>query len=276
MLLYEEPVPLFIERSDAMFLFIALASLLGAGFAIDVAIVTISRFRDQSLTFKNWTAPIAGFHILFLTISYFVFWSAVEKYPWLKPVVGISGFLLMSFVVYEVVCKNLDLEPRFSLSALLEKWLPIPQQSGNRIVAGIAISLDALLGGPAVSIVAHDAEWALTQVLWSFLIVGLTVGGIAEWALWFAKRLRQKEFKSVRVFCFWLIVGAFLEIAVLGGFALMALLKGVVGEGSPMASVLLSATGVALYGTTVWSKLLAANYRRAKESIEARTPPAAA
>ena len=251
-----------------MLTFLVVASLLGAAFAIDVAIVTVSRFRDTSLSFKNWTAPVAGFHIVFLSASYFIFWSAVVRYPWLRPVVGLVGFLLMSFVVYEVICKSLDTPPRFSLPALMEKHLPIAEGGGKHFVTGVAVSLDALLGGPAVSIVAHDAGWTLTQVLWSFLIVGVTVGGIAEAALWGAKKLHQKEFKSVRSFCISLIIGAFLEVTVGGGFALIALSKGLTDEGNLVASMLLSATCAALYGTMVWNKLLAASYRHAKKSIE--------
>ena len=72
--------------------------LMGVGIAIDVMLATISKFRDDDLSFKNWTLPIMATHIGFPAVGYYGFWGATQAWPWLGPTFGIIGAVFVVLI----------------------------------------------------------------------------------------------------------------------------------------------------------------------------------
>lgn len=197
---------------------------MGVGIAIDVAIATVSRFRDGSMTLLTWTVPVVGTHIVLPAIGYYGWWYLGASFHQLGLILGLSAFLMISIFLYETFCDWINAAPLVSLKPLTRVFLRGADSStATRVVAILAVSMDALWSGPAKAAQAESAAWTPVEVLISFLIAGLVVAVVAEASLLISKLLRRVDFRNIRRLAMLLVGGKFLEASVLWAFGLLSL-----------------------------------------------------
>lgn len=201
------------------------SALMGIGIAIDVVLATVSKFRDDDLSFKNWTLPIMATHIGLPAFGYYGFWGMSQAWPWLNPVLGILGALFVALFLYEVFGDWLGYEPVFAISDTIGKAFGFKEDDARRFVAIMAVSWDALWSGPAKS-EAIGPEWTTTDIGWSFVIAGLVVAFAAQLSLKIALKMRGMNFSDAEKMTRWSVFGKFVESSVIGGFGVLSLFQG--------------------------------------------------
>lgn len=220
--------------------------MMGLGIAIDVAVATLARFRDPSLTFRSWTLPVAIAHIVLPAIGYYTWWGLGSAFGYLTIPLGIAAFSMISIFIYEAFCDWIGSEPRVSLDSLLRPILArIAPDSTGRAATILAVSLDALWSGPAKSAQAISGNWHWTLVIVSFFIAGGVVAIVAELSLLVAKWLGRISFREVATMARFLVLGKFSEAAILFGFGVLSLWNAFglwIGLGSLFESILISAS----------------------------------
>jgi hypothetical protein len=200
--------------------------LMGVGIAIDVMLATISKFRDDDLSFKNWTFPIMATHIGFPAVGYYGFWGATQAWPWLGPTFGIIGAVFVVLFIYEVFSDWIGHEPVFGISATVGKRFGFEEDDARRGVAIMAVSWDALWSGPAKAAQATTGGWTDFEVACSFVIAGLVVAAAAQMSLKLALRLRRQKFDNASKMSNYSVFGMFAETSVIGGFGVLSLSQG--------------------------------------------------
>ena len=246
------------------------AAALGTGLAIDVSIATIARYRDTSLSFFNWTLPIAAYHVAFQAIGFLLFWEFLKEYPYLGPVVGVAGFLLVFALVYEILCKMCGVAPKISISHLLAAICNINETDSRRLIVQIAVSLDALVSGPATSMVAKTMSLQTTEALLLFALAGIVVATVTHGVLLVSRRLALMQFSSIGVLAYWFTIGTFVELSVIGGFGILSLWAGVSQAANLYVSIGIAAFLLTLFFILNWSNIFSHEYEEAKEMIDAK------
>jgi len=198
--------------------------LMGIGIAIDVAIATIVMFRNKELSYRNWTIPIMTTHILFPAAGYYLFWGLGATFAPLQVGLGILGAALVAAFLYEATMKWRGHEPAFAISEWMSK-----HSKGRGMAwltpAILAVSWDALWSGPAKA--AQAVYWTTNEVLASFLVAGVVVALVAQISLAIALWLRRIDFSSAETLARFNIGGKLAEVAVIGGFGVLALWNGI-------------------------------------------------
>jgi hypothetical protein len=200
--------------------------LMGVGIAIDVMLATVSKFRDEDLSFRNWTLPIMGTHIGFPAIGYYGFWGAVLALPFLGPTFGIIGAVFVALFIYEVFSDWVGHEPIFGISAFVGGLFGFEEDDARRMVAIMAVSWDALWSGPAKAAQAVAGNWTDFQVACSFAIAGLVVATAAQISLKLAFTLRKQKFENAEKMAGFISFGKLLETSVISGFGILSLSQG--------------------------------------------------
>ena len=195
--------------------------LMGIGIAIDVTLATVGKFRDDDLSFSNWTFPIMLTHIGFPAFGYYGFWGLSQAYPSLNFILGMAGFILVALFLYEVFCEWINQEPIFGISETIGKIFGFKEDDARRIVAIMAVSWDALWSGPAKA--AQTKYWNDLEVGISFIIAGLVVGIVAALALKLVLHMRRQNFNNVEDMARWSNVGKYSEFTVIGAFGILSL-----------------------------------------------------
>lgn len=206
--------------------FHAASWLMGIGIAIDVFLATISKFQDRELSFRNWTLPICATHIGFPAFGYGVVFGLSQAYPWLRPILGSVGFVLVALFIYEVICNSAGKKPIFGISAWLSGVIGLNENDTRRIIAILAVSWDALWSGPAKAEQAYAGHWDNWEVVGSFAIAGIVVAMVAQIALICALKLQERKFSDVAKLASWSFRGKIPELSVIGGFGVLSLLGG--------------------------------------------------
>ena len=242
------------------------ALVLGAGLAIDVAIATTARFRDETLTFTSWTLQVVLLHILFISASYFLSLGVTEQFPILRPAVGVIGFGLVMSLVYQVTCEALGKEPAFRLTSGFEK-IGLTEHSSKRLIVLIAITLDALVSGPVIApwIATLDSTSAL---LVFFLTVGTGVGIVTQISVLIASGLRKRKFDSAEKMARWFTQAKYIELSVIGGFGIASPWQSIWGNSNLYLSILFMALLMGLVWIKNYKIILATELEDAKEAIE--------
>jgi hypothetical protein len=199
--------------------------LMGIGIAIDVMLATVSKFRDDDLSFTNWTLPIMATHIGFPAIGYYGFWALSQAYPLLGPALGMIGAAFVALFIYEVFSDWIGHKPIFGISSAIGKLFGFEDDDARRIVAIMAVSWDALWSGPAKS-EAIGTTWTNSDVGFSFLIAGLVVAAAAQFSLYLALKLRKMKFRDANKMASFIIRGKLIETSVIGGFGVLSLSQG--------------------------------------------------
>ena len=257
--------------------------LMGFGIAVDVIIATVSQFRNQSLSVKSWSLPIAGTHILFPAFGYYGVWGLLKFFettdivflglelsllaPYMSFLLGLVGFVLVALFVYEVFCETADIEPFFAISEWFSELVGLDKDDARLFIAILAVSWDALWSGPAKA--ATTEGWSNTEVFWSFFVAGAAVFIFAQVALFIALQMRKAEFHNVigmSRFTFW---GKLTELSVIGGFGVLSLWSGIYGEGNIYSSIAIAA-GIMSFLFFVYGGRIAANEQdEAEEAVSA-------
>ena len=239
----------------------------GAALTIDVTIATIARFRDKTITFWNWALPIALLHILFIGIGFSFFWELVRQFPLIAPLIGTGGFILVTFLIYEVGSKACGKVPLVSISKKIADWLNISEDSGRRWVVWIAVTLDALVSGPATTMLARHAHWNTAAAIISFLIVGVAVAAITYIAILISRKLARTRFHSNGLMVGWLMLGLFLEMSVIEGFGILSLWGGFSDQANLAVSIGLSGWISAGFFFINWKKIQTHQLSEVKETL---------
>lgn len=196
---------------------------MGVGVAIDVALATLAKFQDETLSWRNWTFPVTFTHILFPALGYFLFWSLEDAFPIAHSLLGIVGFILVFTFLYEVLMDSFGKEPKFGLSGWISKRVGLAPHDARTFVAVLAVSWDALWSGPAKAAQASAGNWTGVEVILSFTIAGVVVALVAETALFIANHLRRRKFENKTTLSVYTIVGKYFELSVIGGFGILSL-----------------------------------------------------
>ncbi|MEP6341016.1 hypothetical protein, partial [Parasphingorhabdus sp.] len=198
--------------------------LMGLGIAIDVAIATVARFRDNTMTFKSWTLPVALTHILLPAFGYYGWWFLGQQFEGLGLILGLLAFAMIAVFVYEAICEWIGAKPIVSLEPLTN-WIfrNADQQSRGRFVMIMAVSMDALWSGPAKAAQAASGQWSPFEVFVSFFIAGVVVAVVAQVSLLAAFALRRSSFSNNHHLAIYLVGGKYFEATILFAFGLLSL-----------------------------------------------------
>lgn len=234
--------------------------LMGLGIAIDVAIATVSRFRDRSMGFANWTLPVAVAHILLPAIGYYGWWFLGQQFHGLALILGLLAFGLIAVFIYEAICEWIGSEPLISLGPITDwSFSHLGSESKGRIVMVLAVSMDALWSGPAKAAQAASGQWAPLEVFISFFIAGGVVAFVAELALIIAFALRRLAFTDTNRLTLFLVSGKYLEATILFAFGLLSLRNAFaawIGLGSLNQCIAASAVFMLIVWLVFWRRLL--------------------
>lgn len=249
-------------------LLIGPAAALGAGLTIDVAIATLSRFHDKTITFWNWALPIAILHVLFIGVGFTFFWELVRHFPLIAPIIGTGGFLLVTLLIYEVGVKASGKVPYISISKGLATILSVSENSGRKAVVWIAVTLDALVSGPATTILAHQGQWGTLEAIISFLIVGAIVAAATYGAILVSRYFAKTHFHSTNLMTNWLVFGIFLEMVVIQGFGVLSLWGGLSDEADLIMSIIISTAIILSFFALRWNEIYTHQHEEAQETLE--------
>ncbi len=240
--------------------------LMGVGIAIDVAMATVSKFRDRTMSFQNWTLPIMGTHILFPAFGYYGFWGLRKEFSALTPVLGFVGFIFVFLFVYEVVCEAIGKEPVFGISSWFSDRMGLKEDDTRRIIAILAVSWDALWSGPAKAAQAAAGNWTIMEVVLSFPVAGMTVALVAEASLAVARILQRKKFESSEEMAWWFVWGKYFELSVIGGFGVLSLIQ-TFASGNIYFSVVIAGWVLACVWFVFAPEILESSRKDAKEAV---------
>lgn len=203
--------------------------LMGVGIGIDVALATFSLFscfgRNKRLGF-DWTAKISFTHILFPMLGYYGLIVLIDFFTAFTAVLGslaaggVAYFLWQILITWiEPVGADGISDDGLNLSNMDLKAVPIS--------VVIAVSIDALMSGPAKS--AQAVGWNDWEVLFSFPISGVVVGGIALISLYGAQRLyhvvHAGGLSPKSRIPLWETIGQYFEFSILSYFGWLALAR---------------------------------------------------
>lgn len=233
---------------------------MGLGIAIDVAIATVSRFRDNSMGFKNWTLPVAIAHILLPAFGYYGWWFLGQQFHELAVLLGLLAFAMITIFIYEAICEWIDAEPIVSLEPMTNwAFRHLGTDSRGRLVMILAVSMDALWSGPAKAAQAESGQWTTLEVFLSFFVAGSVVAVVAELALLVTYALRRVSFNNTKRLAIYLIVGKYLEATILLSFGFLSLWNGFavwVGLGTLNQCIAASAALMLIIWFVFWRRLL--------------------
>lgn len=198
--------------------------LMGLGIAIDVAIATAVRFRDESMTFRNWTLPVAVMHIALPALGYYGWWFLGQQFHQAALILGLLAFAMISIFIYEAICEWIKTEPIVSLEPITDwAFRHLGSASKGQLVMILAVSMDALWSGPAKAAQAASGQWSAFEVFFSFFIAGAVVALVAQLSLVVAVALRRISFNNMRRLALFLVGGKYLEVTILFSFGLLSL-----------------------------------------------------
>jgi hypothetical protein len=248
--------------------------LMGLGIAIDVAIATVSRFRDPTMSFANWTLPVAIAHILLPAIGYYGWWFLGQQFHGLALILGLLAFGMIAVFIYEAICEWIDAEPIVSLEPITDwSFKHLGSESKGRIIMVLAVSMDALWSGPAKAAQAASGYWTPFEVFISFFIAGAVVALVAELALLIAFALRRVSFNNTNRLALFLVGGKYLEVTILFAFGLLSLWNAFAawfGLGTLIQCIAASAAFMLAIWIVFWRRLVREQLAEL-ESVEAET-----
>ena len=242
------------------------ALVLGAGLAIDVLIATLARFRDRSLTFTAWTIPVIVLHILFIASSYLLSLGVTQKFPVFQPAIGVIGFILVMWLVNKVTREALGQEHQSHVMNWLKR-LGVSEDSANRKIVLVAITLDALISGPVIQPWISNLS-SLADISFFFLSVGMGVGIVTQIAVWISARLRKRHFHSAESMARWFTQAKYVELSVIGGFGISAPWESIWGNSNLLLSILLMAVIMGLIWFPNYQAIYENELSEATEAIE--------
>lgn len=220
------------------------SALMGLGIAIDVAIATIARFRDPTMTFRSWTVPVAIAHIVLPAVGYYSWWGLGQISSLLILPLGLIAFILVAVFIHEAYCEWIDSEPKITWEPLVEPFIStLTAGERGRLIMVLAVSMDALWSGPAKAAQAASGGWNWLEVMFSFFVAGLVVALVAQGSLAIANRLRKIKFDRETLLSVYLVIGKFGEAVILLGFGVLSLWNAFspwIGLGSLWISIFIS------------------------------------
>lgn len=241
---------------------------LGLGIAIDVAMATVTQYRNPRLTFWKWTVPVAGMHIVAPAIGYYGFWIVILIFPKMEPILGVVGCAIVTAFLYAEVCKKIGVEPVFDISEWAAKKCHVAADDVRHVMLMIAVTWDALWSGPAKALTALAEKWTASEVGWSFVIAGAVVAIIAEIARYAAYKMRKRKHIDARGRARFNVRGTYVEFSVIGGFGVLALWQGLFGEAMLSVSIVIAAALLAVVFFWFRKELMENELSEAAEAIE--------
>ena len=212
----------------------------GVSLSIDIVFATLARFNHPNLSAKNWAAPVTFFHVTFSALGYYVFWGFHEIIPATRPLLGLTGFVLVTFFIYETLTEAIGKKPVFEISKLMARVFGAKEENRKHLTAALAVSWDALLSGPALSAKAIAGQWGRDEIAATFLVIGVVVATITVFVTNNRRRL-IREHHNVKEITRFEIMGKYAELSVIGGFGLSSLYGGFFADDIIYLAILASA-----------------------------------
>lgn len=192
--------------------------LMGAGVATDVVLMVIAQFRFVRADGRwlIWILFVSATHILFPMAGYYSTLSLYDLGGALRVGVGVGAAGLLIWHVWGILREMLG-APQ---SSQADDRSDLPGSLGS----GLAVSWDALLSGPAKA--AQAVSWTDSQILWSFLIVGVVVavagfGGVSL-AIAFRRWSERQSSRSLSTAIAISVNGVILEVGIFLYFAALS------------------------------------------------------
>jgi len=152
---------------------ITLSLEVGITIILDVLVLTLLLFRTTILTWSNWGKPLTYSHILFIIIS-LVLVILTKNQPWLFGIVGFMGAVLIFALLLEMSQDWLGKVTSYSVTELIKKLLgPTLAKFFTPMV--LAVSWDALVGGPGLTLVI--ATWPPLDIIIGLGLIAAVVAG---------------------------------------------------------------------------------------------------
>lgn len=240
--------------------FVVPSVLMGLGIAVDVAIATISRFRDGSMGFLNWTLPVSLAHIVLPAIGYYGWWFLGQQFHELALILGLLAFGMITVFIYEAVCEWIDVLPKISLDPVTNwSFKHFGLESKGRVIMVLAVSMDALWSGPAKASQAESGQWTPFEVFVSFFFAGAVVALVSQLALLIAFALRGVSFNNTKRLALCLVFGKYMEVTILFGFGLLSLWNAFaswIGLGTLYQCIVVSALFMFMVWLVFWPRLV--------------------
>jgi hypothetical protein len=228
-------------------------------------IVSISQFRNKTLSFRNWVLPITVTHITFPALGYYAFWGLHTLWPTAGPIFGLVGFVLIGLFIYESFCELVDIPPLFGISEWFSELMGIEPESSRLIMVILAVSWDGLWCGPALA--SQAIHWSATAVMWSFLIAGTTVFVLVQLAMLGARWLRRVRFSDQHVLAKFTSSAKWLELSVIGGFGVLSLWRGFTSDANLYLSIMIAGLVMAVLFIRYDIFILMHEYDEAAEAL---------
>jgi hypothetical protein len=194
------------------------ATYIGFGLVIDVCVYTLFMFHDRTLSIRNWVLPITYYHLALLGIVCSVIWLFGHS-PLVLTLLGLSGGIFITLLLYESVCDGIGKDPFFSLTNFVNDRF---NRGGVSIFNPLilAVSWDAALSSPGIF--TQVKEYSLESLMVGLIIIGLTIAAFTWLALLVARRLNRNGFDSAKKLAGFSIIGKWIQCSVIGSFGVSA------------------------------------------------------
>ncbi len=257
--------------------FVIPSILMGLGIAIDVAIATLARFRDATMTLRSWTIPVAIAHILLPAFGYYSWWALGQSSAIFIVPLALLAFALITVFLHETFAGWIDSAPTVSLKPFLAVAMQaIPKSQQGQLLAILAVSMDALWSGPAKAAQADVGNWNWVLVALSFFVAGAVVAIIAQASLLAAKWLNRISFTNDRSLARSMVIAKYIETSVLFGFGVLTLwnIAGAwAGEPSLISAILIASILMLPIWAAYWKRLNVVQFNELDQNVSsARTP----
>jgi hypothetical protein len=154
------------------------ATYIGFGLIIDVCVYTLFMFHDRTLNIRNWVLPITYYHLALLGIVCSVIWLFGHS-PLVLTLLGLTGGIFITLLLYESVCDGIGKDPFFSLTDFVnDRFNKEGVSIFNPLI--LAVSWDAALSSPGIF--SQVKDYPAKSLLVGLIIIGLTMQ--CNWQFW--------------------------------------------------------------------------------------------
>jgi hypothetical protein len=251
--------------------------LMGLGIAIDVAVATLARFRDASMSFRSWTVPVALAHIILPAFGYYSWWVLGQSSAVFIVPLALLAFALISVFLHETFAGWIDSTPTMSLRPILAIAMQaVPKSQQGQLLVILAVSMDALWSGPAKAAQADVGDWNWVLVAFSFFVAGAVVAIIAQASLMAAKWLNRISFSNDYSLARSMVIAKYIETSVLFGFGVLTLWNIAgdwAGEPSLISAIWIASIVMFPIWASYWTRLNVVQFNELNQNIGAAQTP---
>lgn len=188
---------------------------IGVAISIDLFFGTIGQFSKTNLSWRNWSIPLAFYHIILLLVCAYLL-APLVALGWVS-IETIAAFscILVAFLTIDIIYEAAGFGTLpFGIHRFFER-LGVDEDSTRRNLKLLAFSLDA--GFVGLVYTTTDSSMLIIAP-----IAGIVVGIVAQFALsinWSLRLLKPKEGTGLTLFNF---IGGFCSTSAITTFGILA------------------------------------------------------